>query len=224
MLNYLFSNPFYNIFIWIVSLLTAISIHEFAHAWMSDHLGDPTARISGRVTLNPLAHLDPFGSVLLPLTLLIIRSPLIFGWGKPVPFDPYNLRHPRRDAALISFAGPAANLILAFFLAIIIRLGYLSLGSQAQLLTTILTPFITISIILAIFNLIPVHPLDGGKILIGLLPEGIAYSWDEFLKKWGFFIILFLIFPFFGFSLVAVIISPIINFLLSLLLPGVSLI
>ncbi|MCJ7804648.1 site-2 protease family protein, partial [Patescibacteria group bacterium] len=141
-----------------------------------------------------------------------------------VPFDPFNLRHPRLDAALISFAGPAANLILALFLATIIRLGHLFLGPQAYLLGTILTPFITLAIILAIFNLIPIHPLDGGKILIGLLPERMAYQWDEFLGKWGFFIILFLIFPFFGFSLVALIISPIINFLLSLLLPGAPLI
>jgi len=222
MLNYLFSNPLYNFFIWIAALLVAITIHEFAHAWMSDRLGDPTARIAGRVTFNPLAHLDPFGSVLLPLILLIIRSPFIFGWGKPVPFDPFNLRHPRRDAAIISFAGPAANLILALFLSVIVHLGYLFLDSQAYMLIKILTPFITLAIILAIFNLIPIHPLDGGKILVGLLPERIAYQWDGFLQKWGFFIILFLIFPFFGFSLVAVIISPIINFLLSLLLPGAT--
>jgi len=215
MLNYLFTNPLY-FFLWAAAILVAITVHEFAHAWMSDRLGDPTARLAGRMTLNPIAHLDPLGT----LMLIIFR----FGWGKPVPFDPFNLRHPRRDAAIISFAGPAANLILALFLATIIRLSYLFLGSQAYLLTIILTPFITLAIILAIFNLIPIHPLDGGKILIGLLPERMAYQWDEFLGKWGFFIILFLIFPFFGFSLVAVIIFPIINFLLSLLLPGAPLI
>jgi len=215
MLNYLFSNPLY-FFLWAAAILVAITVHEFAHAWMSDRLGDPTARLAGRVSLNPLVHLDPLGT----LMLIIFR----FGWGKPVPFDPFNLRHPRRDAAIISFAGPVSNLILALFLAIIIRLGYLLLGPQSYLLTTILTPFIALNIILAIFNLIPIHPLDGGKVLIGLLPKRITYQWDEFLQKWGFFIILFLIFPFFGFSLIAVIILPIINFLLSLLIPGTPLI
>jgi len=216
MLNYLFSNPLYFL-LWAAAILVAITVHEFAHAWTADRLGDPTARLAGRVTLNPLAHLDPLGT----LMLILFR----FGWGKPVPFDPFNLRHPRRDAAIISFAGPAADLILALFLAIIIRLCPLFLDPQVYyLLGTILTPFITMAIILAIFNLIPIHPLDGGKILIGLLPERMAYQWDEFLGKWGFFIILFLIFPFFGFSLVAVIISPIINFFLSLLLPGAPLI
>lgn len=216
MLNYLFTNPLL-FFIWVAALLAAITVHEFAHAWTANRLGDPTARLAGRITLNPLAHLDPLGT----LMLLLFR----FGWGKPVPFDPFNLRHPRRDAAIISFAGPAADLILAFFLSIIIRLGYLFLGHQAYLLlTTILTPFITLAIILAIFNLIPIHPLDGGKILIGLLPERLAYQWDEFLGKWGFVIILFLIFPFFGFSVVSLIILPIINLILSLLLPSAPLI
>jgi Zn-dependent protease len=215
MLNYLFTNPLY-FFLWVSAILVAITVHEFAHAWTSDRLGDPTARLAGRVSLNPLVHLDPLGT----LMLLIFR----FGWGKPVPFDPFNLRNPRRDAAIISFAGPAANLIFAFLLAIIIRLGYFLLGPQAYLLTTILTPFITLAVILAIFNLIPIHPLDGGKVLVGLLPERIAHQWDEFLQRWGFFIILFLIFPFFGFSLVIAIISPIINFLLKLLLPGAILI
>ncbi len=216
MLNYLFSNPIYFL-LWAAAILVAITVHEFAHAWMSDRLGDPTARLAGRVTLNPLAHLDPLGT----LMLIIFR----FGWGKPVPFDPFNLRHPRRDAAVISFAGPAADLILAFFLAAIAHLGHLFLNPQvSSLLITILTPFITLALILAIFNLIPIHPLDGGKVIVGLLPEKIAYQWDAFTQRWGFFIILFLIFPFFGFSLVAVIILPVINFLLSFLLPGATLI
>ena len=215
MLNYLFTNPF-TFFIWMAAILIAITVHEFAHAWMSNHLGDPTAKIKGRITLNPLAHLDPLGT----LMLVLFR----FGWGKPVPFDPFNLRNPRRDAAIISFAGPAANLIFAFFLAMIIRFGHLFLGTQAYLLVIILTPFITIAIILAIFNLIPIHPLDGGKILIGLLPEKLAYQWDEILGRYGFVIILFLIFPFFGFSLVGLIISPIINFILSILIPMAPLI
>jgi Zn-dependent protease len=215
MLNYLFTNPLY-FFIWVAAILVAITVHEFAHAWASDRLGDPTARLQGRVSLNPLAHLDPLGT----LMLVLFR----FGWGKPVPFDPFNLRNPRRDSALISFAGPAADLILAVILAILIRLGHLFLGPTAYIFELFLTPFITLAVTLAIFNLIPIHPLDGGKVLIGLLPEKLAYQWDEFLNRYGFILILFLIIPFFGFSLISSIIFPIVNMIISLLLPGISLI
>jgi Zn-dependent protease len=154
--------------------------------------------------------------------LLLFR----FGWGKPVPFDPFNLRNPRRDSALISLAGPVANFLLALFLAIIIRLGHFFVSPQiSYLIEIILTPFITLAVILGVFNLIPIHPLDGGKILIGLLPEKLAYQWDEILNRLGFFIIIFLILPLFGgYSLVNLIISPIINLILSLLLPGTPLI
>jgi len=211
MIQYLFSNPSL-FFIWLAALLVAITIHEFAHAWASDRLGDPTARLLGRITLNPLAHLDPIGT----LMILLFR----FGWGKPVPFDPFNLRNPRRDTALISFAGPAANLILAAVLSLIIRLLYLTIGPVAYLAEQILTPFVFLAVALGIFNLVPIHPLDGGKILIGLLPRQIAYKWDAVLQRFGFFIILILIFPIFGFSPLFAIISPIINGILALLLPG----
>lgn len=211
MLQYLFSDPF-SFLIWAAALLAAVTVHEFAHAWMSDRLGDPTARLSGRLTLNPLAHLDPVGT----LMLLLFR----FGWGKPVPFDPYNLKNPRRDAALISLAGPAADMILATFLAIIIRLSHLFLGPTAFFLEFFFTPFITLAVVLAIFNLIPVHPLDGGKVLVGFLPHDVAYKWDEFLHQYGLLILIFLLFPVFGFSPLTTILSPIINFFLSLFLPG----
>ncbi len=214
MLQYLFTNPF-SFAIWAAALLVAVTVHEFAHAWTADHLGDPTARLAGRVTLNPLAHLDPIGT----LMLLIFR----FGWGKPVPIDPFNLRNPRRDAAVISFAGPAADLVLALILSLIIRLSHLFLSS-AIIIQTILLPFITLSVILAIFNLIPIHPLDGGKVLIGLLPRENAYKIDIFLNRYGFFILIFLIFPFFGTSPIIAIISPIINLILSLLIPNAPLV
>ena len=215
MIQYLFSNPSF-FFIWVAALLVAITVHEFAHAWTADRLGDPTARLAGRITLNPLAHLDPIGT----LMILFFR----FGWGKPVPFDPFNLKNPRRDAALISFAGPASNFILAIFLSLIIHLGHLVIGPTAYLLEQILTPFVFLSVALGIFNLVPIHPLDGGKVLIGLLTQRIAYQWDAFLQRFGFFIILLLIFPIFGFSPLFAIIFPIINAILSLLLPGAPLI
>ncbi|MCX6725954.1 MAG: site-2 protease family protein [Candidatus Shapirobacteria bacterium] len=216
MLTYLFSSPLYFL-IYVVAILTAITIHEFAHAWAANRLGDPTARLAGRISLNPLVHLDPLGT----LALLIFR----FGWGKPVPFDPYNLKNPRRDSALISFAGPAANFILAIFLAIVIRLGHVFFGPNVYMLEVILTPFVFLALTLAVFNLLPFHPLDGGKIIVGLLPEKLAYQWDEILQRFGFYLVLFLILPLFGgYSLVSLTIFPIIRGLLNLLLPGTPLI
>lgn len=212
MLSYLFTSPLYFL-IYLVAILVAITVHEFAHAWAANRLGDPTARLAGRVSLNPLAHLDPLGT----LALLIFG----FGWGKPVPFDTYNLKNPRRDSALISFAGPATNFILAIFLSIVIRLGHLFLGPSAYLLEIVLTPFVFLALTLAVFNLLPFHPLDGGKVIVGLLPEKLAYQWDEILQRFGFYLVVFLILPLFGgSSLVTLIISPIIRALLSLLLPG----
>lgn len=208
-----FSNPL-SFLIFVITILAAITIHEFFHAWAANRLGDPTAKLSGRLTLNPIAHLDPLGT----LMLLIIG----FGWGKPVPFDPYNLRHPRRDSALISFAGPAANLVFALLLSLVVRLLQLFTSSiYIILFEAILGSFIYWAIVLAIFNLIPIHPLDGGKVLVGLLPEKLAYQWDDFLNRYGFFIIIFLILPLFGgYSLVSLVIFPIVRFILALLLPG----
>lgn len=215
MIQYLFTNPA-SFLIWGAALLAAITVHEYAHAWMSDRLGDPTARLAGRLTLNPLAHLDPIGT----LMLLLFR----FGWGKPVPFDPYNLRHPRRDAALISFSGPASNIALATILSLAIRFAHLAFGPPAFILETILTPFVILSVVLAIFNLIPIHPLDGGKVLIGLLPDRLAYEWDQILHQYGLIILLFLLLPIFGISPIIAILSPIVNLVLSFLLPGTPLI
>ncbi len=207
----------------ILAFAITITVHEAAHAWMADRLGDPTAKLSGRLSLNPLVHYDPAGSTLLIITTILWyfkALPFPFGWAKPVQFDPYNLKNPQRDSALISFAGPGANLISAIILSIILKLSSPPF-STFSFLTVILPTFIILNISLAIFNLIPIHPLDGGKILVGLLPSKKAREVDIFLNRFGFLILIGLIFPIFGREpLINTIISPIIKFLQSILIPG----
>ncbi len=211
MLTQLLSSPFSLIY-WLLAFGISLSVHEAAHAFMADRLGDPTARLNGRLTLNPLAHIDPLGT----LMLLFFR----FGWGKPVPIDPYNLREPRRDAGLVSLAGPASNLILATLLSFVLRL----LPVHSSLLTILLAPIITLNVSWAIFNLLPLHPLDGGKILVGFLPKEIALSVEDFLQEYSLILLIFIIFPVFGYSVLSSVVWPIVNFILNLLLPQIPLI
>jgi Zn-dependent protease len=203
MLIELLNNPFI-FFVWALSLVIAVTIHEFAHAFVTDKLGDPTPSLQGRVTLNPIAHLDPVGTIM----LLLFR----FGWGKPVPFDPFNLRHPKRDSALIALAGPAANIILAIILSLTVKL------TGSPLLALISTPIIIININLAIFNLLPIPPLDGSKVIYGLLPINWADEYNDFMKSYGSILLILLIIPIGGSSLAISLIMPIINLLLRLLL------
>jgi Zn-dependent protease len=206
MFNLLFQNPL-SLLIFAIALLAAVTIHEFAHAWVADKLGDPTPRLSGRLTLNPLAHLDPIGT----LALLIAR----IGWGKPVPIDPYNLNNPRRDTALISLAGPASNLVLTVLLSLLIKI----LGSQLVIVNYLITQVMILNVGLAIFNLLPIPPLDGSKILVGFLPQTWGIKVEEELRQYGTILLIILIFPFFGgASLATRIIWPIIDSILNLLL------
>lgn len=201
--------------IFVLAFLIAITVHEAAHAFVADKLGDPTARLLKRLTLNPIAHIDPYGTLLIPFILYFLRFPFIFGWAKPVPIDSYNLANPKRDSALISLAGPTANITLATILAIFLR--FLPVG---QIVSVSLETIITINVVLAIFNLIPIHPLDGEKILIGIMPPKEGRELDIFLTRYGTLILLFLIFPLFGgSSIIFQIISPIINLVRNLLLP-----
>lgn len=208
---------------WIVAFITAITIHEAAHAWMADRLGDPTARLMGRLSLDPRVHYDRVGTTLL-LGLVILRAiglPVIpFGWAKPVRFDPYNLKNPRRDSALISLAGPAINIIFAILLSLILRF-VAGPFSPVSFLSLLLVPTIVLNVVLAIFNLIPIHPLDGGKIFVGILPESEAEEAELFLRRYGIIILFFLIFPTFGGrSPVFVVLSPVMDFILNILIPG----
>lgn len=197
-----------------VFLILAITVHEFAHALAADRLGDPTARSQGRLTLNPLSHIDPIGTVALPLSLtLLTGGAFSYGWGKPTPFDPYNLQNPRKDAAIIAIAGPISNIILAAIGAIIIRL-------VPHQFTLFVLPLITTNISLAVFNLFPIGPLDGQKILFGLLPRDLAYEFQSVMNRYGTIILIFMIFPLFGGQApISSIMTPTIRFLLSLLLP-----
>lgn len=190
-----------------IGLVSAITIHEFAHAWSADQLGDPTPRAQGRVTLNPLAHLDPYGT----LALLLVG----FGWGRPVEFDPYNFRHRTRDSALVAFAGPASNLVLALLSALVVQ----TLGTDSALVAQVFSLFTVINVGLAIFNLVPVAPLDGEKILFALLPRQTAYEYRQFMNQYGFFVLLFLIFPIInGQSAISSLIAPIIQTIVGILL------
>jgi Zn-dependent protease len=204
-----------------LAIVISITIHEFAHAFAADRLGDPTPRLQGRLTLDPRAHLDPIGTVM----LLLVR----FGWGKPVEFDPFNLRHPRRDAAIISVAGPISNILLASVCSIIFRILLTDVGFALNaavgpfilsLLIGFLTSLITINVVLAIFNLVPIHPLDGFKIVGGILPEETARQWYE-LERYGFIFLIFLLLPLTGGAApISRLIGPPINFLLQILLPS----
>ncbi len=209
MISILFSaGPFAFLLIF-ASLIISITIHEFAHAFAADKLGDPTPSLQGRLTLNPMAHLDPLGTIMILIAW--------FGWGKPVMFDPFNLKNPRRDAAIIGFAGPISNILLAISLGILLRI-----LPQALLVTVVFGTIIRLNIILAIFNLIPIHPLDGGKILVGFLPHELADEWNAILNQYGMIILIFLIFPFTGTSPISLLLSPIINLLTRLIVPSIG--
>jgi Zn-dependent protease len=211
MINLLLSNPIYFL-IYAACLLVSIAIHEFSHAFVADRLGDPTPRLQGRLTLNPLVHIDLMGM----LFLFIIG----FGWGKPVYFDPYNLQNPRRDAALISIAGPMSNFIIAIALSILFKLFiFFHLSFLYTIGGLIIIPLISLNIMLGIFNLIPINPLDGFKIVGGILSDTQSRDWYQ-LERYGFIFLIMLIFPLGNSSLLDSIIRPVISFILQFLIPG----
>ena len=164
--------------IWALPVLFAITIHEVAHGWVAKKLGDPTAMMMGRLTLNPLKHIDPIGTVVVPLALVLMGG-FIFGWAKPVPVTWANLRNPKRDMALVALAGPLANLVMAFCWALIMKVGFM-LGDDFSWLAWPLIYMggagIAINGVLMLLNLLPVPPLDGGRVMAGLLPGPWAWK------------------------------------------------
>lgn len=179
-----------SLFVIIVVMFSAV-IHEVMHGVAADKLGDPTARYAGRLTLNPIKHLDPFGSVVLPLILVISNSPIFFGWAKPVPYNPYNLvKSPRYGEAIVAFAGPASNFAIALLAALLIRANVLPLEMSGVVFIIVLT-----NIMLGIFNLIPIPPLDGSKVLTAILPGGLRTGYDRWRTQMEYN-------PFLGFGIV----------------------
>lgn len=164
----------------LIWLPVAIVIHECAHGWVAYKLGDPTAKEAGRLTLNPLAHIDLMGTIIFPLLLILMRSPFLFAWAKPVPVDFRRLRNPKRDMIWVGLAGPASNFAIAFLLAILLQLNLF--------FAPLLLGGIFINLILAVFNLIPIPPLDGSRILMGILPYSLARNFAQ-LERYGFLIL-----------------------------------
>lgn len=168
----------------------SVVAHEVSHGYMAQYLGDPTARLAGRLTMNPLRHLDPVGSVLVPVSLALLGGP-IFGWAKPVPYNPYNLRDQKWGDAKVALAGPLANLGIALLFGLILRFGGTALSDPVQV---ILSLIVFINIILAVFNLVPIPPLDGSKVLFNTLPLRYRYVEEYFQRYAMLFILVFVFF------------------------------
>lgn len=176
-------------------LLFSAIVHEVSHGYMALYLGDPTARLAGRLTLNPTKHLDPFGSVILPALLALSHLP-VFGWAKPVPYNPYNLRKGKWGPALVAFAGPGSNIGIAILFSLLVRLGSNFMVLPITVIQ-IVSIVVIVNIYLALFNIVPIPPLDGSKVLFALLPYRYAHL-QAFLERYGFFILLLFIFVFGG--------------------------
>jgi Zn-dependent protease len=199
-----------NAVISIAVFVIVIVAHELAHGYVAYKLGDPTARNAGRLTLNPLAHADPIGTVLLPALLIISRSPVVFGWAKPVPVNPYNFKDPRKGMLLTSIAGPGANIVLAVLFAAVFKTGLFPPRSIPGLF---LLYGVIISLVLGIFNLMPIPPLDGGGIISAMLPEKAARRFNQ-LERYGFIILIGLLYL----GLFDRVILPLVGFLTKMLL------
>lgn len=188
----------------ILILIMSVVVHEVSHGAVANYLGDPTARLAGRLSFNPLKHLDFFGSILVPLLLILSKAGIVFGWAKPVPVNPYNLRG-KYGEALVSGAGPASNLFIALVFGLLVRF----FGSTLPVsFVSVSASVVLINILLAIFNLVPIPPLDGSKILFAFLQPKSPFA--AFLEKYSLFVLLFFVFFLWEF------LAPLVGFLFSI--------
>ncbi|CAA9889540.1 putative zinc metalloprotease YwhC [Candidatus Methylobacter favarea] len=180
--------------VWFLPVVFAITVHEVAHGWVAKKYGDNTAFMLGRLTLNPIRHIDMVGTIILPGLLLLTGTGFIFGWAKPVPVDARNFKHPRHDMAIVALAGPMANLLMAIAWALLVRLGAI-ISAEYISLPLIYTGIagISINLVLALINLLPIPPLDGSRILTGILPAKLAWQYNQ-LERFGFIILLVLLY------------------------------
>lgn len=208
-------NLMQRIAIWALPVLFAITVHEVAHGWVARRLGDPTAMMLGRLTLNPVKHIDPIGTLLVPGLLLLFGGGFIFGWAKPVPVTWQNLRHPKRDMALVAIAGPLANLIMAVLWALVMKLGFV-IGSESAWIGRPMIYMggagISINIVLMVLNLLPLPPLDGGRVVTGLLPGPASWQFSR-IEPYGFIILVVLLMT----NVLNVILAPPVNLLQELM-------
>lgn len=198
--------------IWAIPLIFAITLHEVAHGFVASFFGDKTAKLSGRLTLNPIKHIDPIGTILVPLAMLMVSN-FVFGWAKPVPVDPRNMRHPKTDMAFVALAGPLSNILMAFFWGFVAKMALMSDTSWLSIpLSYMGSAGITINVVLAVLNLIPLPPLDGGNVMLSILPGRAAYYYSM-IEPYGFWILLLLIIT----NVLTIIMSPFVYMLINLI-------
>jgi len=184
-----------HIALWAVPVIFAITVHEVAHGWVAKKYGDNTASMLGRLTLNPIKHIDLVGSIIVPGLLLITGTGFIFGWAKPVPVDPRHFKNPRADMAVVALAGPVSNVLMAIIWVLITRIGF-TIGTSSETIASLLIHMggagIGINLMLAVVNLLPIPPLDGSRILSWLLPSNLSWQYNQ-LERYGFIILLALL-------------------------------
>jgi Zn-dependent protease len=201
--------------VWVIPLLLGITLHEFGHAWAAWKLGDPTARNLGRVSLDPAKHIDPVGTILIPGLMILLQSPILFGWAKPVPINYRRLRNYRWGVALVAFAGPAMNLIMMFLWALLFKFiaAQYAVFPQAEFFVQVAVVGITFNAMLFVLNMLPIPPLDGGRITVELLPYKYSVSYEK-IEPYGMLIVLGVLYLFNGRIFLSIFV-PFNNFVLS---------